>query len=108
MPESVAGASSATTGTPIKTERPDLPYFGVSIEKITEREGNQVPILVSRCIEYLIRDLDEVGILRLSGSLAEINELKDRINHGNYVMFRLYVVLFICYYDYYVYLEYLD
>jgi len=58
------------------------PYFGVPLKQIVEREGRLIPILVSFCTEYLIEhSLDEEGILRLSGSLTEMNEIRQQIEH---------------------------
>lgn len=85
MPEGLQTASGTSAPPASSKDRQEIPYFGVSIEKIVEREGTQVPLLVTKCIEYLVRDLDEVGILRLSGSLSEINDVKDKINHGKFL-----------------------
>jgi len=89
LPKMPEGLGAAGTSAPPASSavRAEIPYFGVPIEKIVEREGTQVPLLVTKCIEYLVRDLDEVGILRLSGSLAEINDVKDKINHGKILLF---------------------
>ncbi len=54
--------------------------FGVPLENIVRREksGQQVPILVKRCIEEVERrGLDHVGIYRLCGSSRRKNQLKE-------------------------------
>lgn len=49
-----------------------------------ERERSQVPFLVLRCTEYLERNLDEEGILRLSGSTVEMQDIRTQIEQGNH------------------------
>jgi len=61
------------------------PYFGVSLSSIVEREGSEVPNMVVKCTDFLEKTaLDEEGILRLSGSTVEIQEIRDKIEQGNF------------------------
>ena len=56
--------------------------FGVSLETIIKREktGDNVPILVRRCIDEVERrGLDHVGIYRLCGSSKRKHQLKDEL-----------------------------
>jgi hypothetical protein len=72
-------------------------YFGIPLERLVEREGELVPILVQKAITFLMEKgimnkvreignksvgLDEEGILRLSGSVTVINKLRDQIESG--------------------------
>lgn len=59
------------------------PYFGVPLETILEREGRTVPFFVERAMEYIgVTSLEEEGILRVSGSISEINKLREEVEAG--------------------------
>jgi len=59
------------------------PYFGVPLETIVEREGRHVPLLAEKSIEYLLyHGVEEEGIMRISGSMAEISKLREDIEAG--------------------------
>jgi len=65
-----------------------LPYFGVPLDVITSREGKDVPSLVTIAIKYITdKALREEGILRLSGSLAEVNEIRSQIERDGIIDF---------------------
>lgn len=57
--------------------------FGVSIEELCKREGTQIPHIVTTLLEEIEkRGLDEVGLYRVSGSLASVNALKQSFDSG--------------------------
>ncbi|PRP74916.1 TXK tyrosine kinase, partial [Planoprotostelium fungivorum] len=65
-----------------------LPYFGVPLDVIVEREGSEVPALVELAIKYITdKALKEEGILRLSGSLAEVNAIRSQIERDGIINF---------------------
>jgi hypothetical protein len=65
------------------------PIYGVSLDVLAERDGQPVPILVQRAIEYLMATaLDEEGLLRLSGSHADMDALRSAFEAGQPIDFR--------------------
>lgn len=60
--------------------------FGIPLEDAIELTGNTVsgvPDIVVYCVSYILRfGMDEEGIFRLSGSLNEINKIKDMFQKG--------------------------
>jgi RalA-binding protein 1 len=57
--------------------------FGIQLEELFAREGGNVPYFLMRMIQYLEeKGLQEEGILRVSGSVGEINSLKEALQHG--------------------------
>lgn len=57
--------------------------FGVALDIVCKRESSMVP----RCLEILLsqveeRGLDEVGVYRISGSMASVNALKQLFDQG--------------------------
>ncbi|KAL1843274.1 hypothetical protein VTJ49DRAFT_2383 [Mycothermus thermophilus] len=54
------------------------PVFGVSLQKLYERDGLAVPMVVYQCIQAVdLFGLNVEGIYRLSGSLPHVNKLKN-------------------------------
>jgi len=65
-----------------------LPSFGVPLEELFAREGGIVPAFFTKMLQFLeAKGLQEEGILRLSGSVAEISKLKEALQHGEDVDF---------------------
>jgi hypothetical protein len=63
--------------------------FGAPIASSTEVRRNQIPICVEDAIEFLLETgLEEEGLLRMSGSHAEIQRLKKEYDKGDEVVFR--------------------
>jgi len=59
------------------------PYFGIPLDQILKREGGTVPLLVEKCVDYLVsKYLDEEGILRISGSTTELTEIRQQVERG--------------------------
>ncbi|EOO01662.1 putative rho gtpase activator protein [Phaeoacremonium minimum UCRPA7] len=56
---------------------PSRPVFGVSLQKLYERDGLAVPMVVYQCIQAVdLFGLTVEGIYRLSGSVPHVNRLK--------------------------------
>jgi hypothetical protein len=108
-PTTAAAASSAAAASPGKAEgkRTGLfgstgkrdavapatlrtrPIYGVALDVLAERDGQPVPILVQRAVDYLMETaLDEEGLLRLSGSRAEMDALRAAFESGQPIDFR--------------------
>jgi len=63
--------------------------FGAPIAATTEVRRNQIPICVEDAVEFLLETgLKEEGLLRMSGSHAEIQRLKKEYDKGDEVVFR--------------------
>lgn len=63
------------------TLRPKL--FGGSLEEYTDGTGEQIPLVVVSCIRALsLFALQHQGIFRISGSLLEINRMREAFEHG--------------------------
>jgi len=63
--------------------------FGIPLSELIEREGTVVPTLVTRCIDYIVKNgADQQGVFRLSGSSSEIKEYTDILDEGQEVNFR--------------------
>ncbi|KAK9484975.1 hypothetical protein V1527DRAFT_441962 [Lipomyces starkeyi] len=57
--------------------------FGVSIEAVCKRENQLIPTVVQLLLaEIEARGVEEVGIYRVPGSLANVNELKKAFDSG--------------------------
>lgn len=57
--------------------------FGVPIEELCNREGTQIPTVVTMLLKEIeARGLDEVGLYRVSGSLVSVNALKQSFDSG--------------------------
>ncbi|GMM50889.1 GTPase-activating protein [Starmerella bacillaris] len=66
-----------------KSQLSSTRVFGVALDIVCEREGGSVPT----CMEVLLkqiedRGLDEVGVYRISGSMAAVNGLKQLFDSG--------------------------
>lgn len=60
--------------------------FGVPLEEAIKKTActvQDVPDIIVYCVSYILRfGMDEEGIFRLSGSLKEINKIKDMFQRG--------------------------
>lgn len=55
--------------------------FNVAIEDICRRDGVEIPSIISRCVEEVERrGIEEVGIYRVSGSIADLNRLRRKFD----------------------------
>lgn len=53
------------------------PVFAVDLTKLFQRDGNEVPLVVSRCAEAVeASGLKTVGLYRISGTGTQIQRLK--------------------------------
>lgn len=68
----------------------DGSVFGNFLSIICEREGKPVPRIISSAIEYLEAHLLTVGIFRISGSQADMQDLKQKFNSGSITGFSNY------------------
>jgi len=80
-------ASNPTLRKPSKLEDsyPPFQYFGVPLQSIIEKESKKVPRFLEKAIAYLENYSDEEGILRISGSLTEINNIREQVNQGKFI-----------------------
>jgi hypothetical protein len=70
----------------VKAGPPSTKVFGVPIQVLCEREGRPIPRIVETLLhEIESRGLDEVGLYRVSGSLASVNALKAAFDAGHHV-----------------------
>jgi hypothetical protein len=61
--------------------------FGVSLDKLYERDGLAVPMVVYQCIQAVdLFGLNMEGIYRQSGSMNSINKLKVLFDTGTFPM----------------------
>lgn len=68
VPDDLSGSASAS-------------IFNIPFEDVCRREGVQVPSIISRCVEEVERrGMDEVGIYRLSGSITDLNRLRQKFD----------------------------
>lgn len=62
---------------------PSRPVFGVSLNRLYERDSLAVPMVVYQCIQAVdLFGLNVEGIYRLSGSLPSVNKLKSMFDTG--------------------------
>lgn len=72
-------------GQPVHEDRPVNPVFNVSLNRLYERDGLAVPMVVYQCIQAVdLYGLNLEGIYRQSGSLTHINKLKQMFNNGSF------------------------
>jgi Rho GTPase-activating protein RGD1 len=78
-PQSSAGRGPS----PPATQGPARPVFGVSLQRLYERDGLAVPMVVYQCIQAVdLYGLSVEGIYRLSGSVPHVNKLKHMFDTG--------------------------
>lgn len=66
-------------------QEPSRPVFGVSLNRLYERDNAAVPPVVSQCIQAVdLFGLNVEGIYRLSGSVPSVNKLKSMFDTGEY------------------------
>lgn len=59
--------------------------FGVSLNRLYERDGLAVPMVVYQCIQAVdLFGLNVEGIYRLSGSVPSVNKLKSMFDTGTF------------------------
>lgn len=59
--------------------------FGGSLEEYVEATGEPIPLVVTSCIRVLSQyALHHQGVFRVSGSQAEINNIKEAFENGNF------------------------
>lgn len=62
---------------------PLKPVFGMSLEKLFERDGSAVPLVVYQCIQAVdLFGLEVEGIYRLSGTTSHISQLRAMFDNG--------------------------
>jgi Rho GTPase-activating protein RGD1 len=62
---------------------PVKPVFGMTLERLFERDSSPVPILVYQCIQAVdLYGLEVEGIYRLSGTASHVNKLKAMFDNG--------------------------
>jgi hypothetical protein len=65
------------------TTAPTRPVFGISLQKLYERDQLAVPMVIYQCIQAVdLYGLSVEGIYRLSGSLPSVNKLKQMFDTG--------------------------
>jgi len=64
---------------------PPFQYFGVPLQSIIEKESKKVPRFLEKAVAYLEYYTEEEGILRISGSLSEINNIREQVNQGKFI-----------------------
>lgn len=70
-------------GTAAPVQEPSRPVFGVSLNRLYERDGLAVPMVVYQCIQAVdLFGLNVEGIYRLSGSVPSVNKLKSMFDTG--------------------------
>lgn len=69
---------------PSYSDLPKLkPVFGVSLDRLLERDGSAVPIIVYQCIQAVdLYGLEVEGIYRIPGQKPHIERLKSTFDHG--------------------------
>lgn len=68
---------------PAKAPAPVKPVFGVSLDRLYERDGLAVPMVVYQCIQAVdLFGLGVEGIYRQSGSQNHIQRLKSMFDTG--------------------------
>lgn len=77
-PQSAQAAASRSVSPPsAPIAPPSRPVFGVSLERLYERDGIPVPMVVYRCIQAVdLFGLNVEGIYRLSGSQIHVQKLR--------------------------------
>jgi hypothetical protein len=77
LPPTSRGSPQAVSAGPTK------PAFGIPLNRLYERDGMAVPLIVQQCIQAVeTYGLDLEGIYRQSGSLAHIQKLKGMFDTG--------------------------
>lgn len=80
------GSQGPTPGrqpSPPRASASARPVFGISLQRLYERDGLAVPMVVYQCIRAVeLYGLNVEGIYRLSGSLASVNKLKSMFDTG--------------------------
>lgn len=72
-----------THGSSVPHQEPSRPVFGVSLNRLYERDGLAVPMVVYQCIQAVdLFGLNVEGIYRLSGSVPHVNKLKTMFDTG--------------------------
>lgn len=72
-------------GPPAPVPEPSRPVFGVSLNRLYERDGLAVPMVVYQCIQAVdLFGLNVEGIYRLSGSVPSVNKLKSMFDTGEF------------------------
>lgn len=70
-------------GPSVPHQEPSRPVFGVSLNRLYERDGLAVPMVVYQCIQAVdLFGLNVEGIYRLSGSVPHVNKLKTMFDTG--------------------------
>lgn len=70
-------------GSTAPVQEPSRPVFGVSLNRLYERDGLAVPMVVYQCIQAVdLFGLNVEGIYRLSGSVPSVNKLKSMFDTG--------------------------
>lgn len=70
-------------GSAAPVQEPSRPVFGVSLNRLYERDGLAVPMVVYQCIQAVdLFGLNVEGIYRLSGSVPSVNKLKSMFDTG--------------------------
>ncbi|KAJ2895164.1 uncharacterized protein MKZ38_006852 [Zalerion maritima] len=76
-PPSAQAAARSVSPPSTQMSPPSRPVFGVSLEKLYERDGVPVPMIVYRCIQAIdLYGLNVEGIYRLSSSQTQIQRLR--------------------------------
>lgn len=77
------GPSLGRQPSPPRASASARPVFGISLNRLYERDGLAVPMVVYQCIRAVeLYGLNVEGIYRLSGSLASVNKLKSMFDTG--------------------------
>jgi len=82
---SVANTQPAATTANSSGYNPATVIFGVTLEEAVRRKSTLVegsPDIVVKCVNYLSDKVKEEGIFRLSGSSAQLKELKESFDRG--------------------------
>lgn len=81
-----ANASMGNRQGPPQPAAPARPVFGLSLNRLYERDGLAVPIVVYQCIQAVdLYGLAVEGIYRQSGSVNHVNKLKSMFDTGSFL-----------------------
>lgn len=84
-PQSSMGPSQGRGQSPPRIAQNARPVFGLSLQRLYERDGLAVPMVVYQCIQAVdLFGLTVEGIYRLSGSMPHINKLKGMFDTGEF------------------------
>ena len=65
------------------------PSFGVDLAEQMSRDNVEVPPLMVKCCEAIEKyGLYSQGIYRISGTMSKIAKLKERLDKGEFALFR--------------------